>query len=66
MGDSLYDTASTKGEQTKYRLAEAIKGLMDTTAVEMITVRQMGSGRTVHESLVRKFTYIQKEHTFLL
>lgn len=101
MGDSLYDTASTKGEKTKYRLAASVKDLMDTAAVETITVRQiceragvsrqtfyrnfldkydlinwyfdkillesfrqMGSGRTIHESLVRKFTYIQKEHTF--
>lgn len=94
-------TSFTGSEKTKYRLAEAVKSLMDSASVEAITVRQicekagvsrqtfyrnfldkydlinwyfdkilmesfrqMGSGRTVYESLVRKFTYIAQEHTF--
>ena len=98
----IHSTVSApKGEKTKYRLAESMKGCMKTTPVEEITVRQiceicgvtrqtfyrnfqdkydlinwyfdkillesfehMGEGKTVYESLVNKFNYIQKEKLF--
>lgn len=90
-----------KNEQTKYRLAEAIKECMKHSPAEEITVkeivsqcgvtrqtfyrhfrdrsdlinwyfdrlleesfREMGSGDTVYDGLVRKFEYIRKEQVF--
>ena len=91
----------TKNNDSKYKLAEAIKKCMKTTSVENITVKQiveecgvsrqtfyrnfidkydlinwyfdrlleqsfkeMGSGETLKEGLIKKFKYIKEERVF--
>lgn len=56
MGESLYDTASTRSEKTKYRLAASVKSMMDEMSVEAITVRQICERAGVsRQTFYRKF-----------
>ena len=95
------ENTNSKNDACKYKLAEAVKECMKTTAVENITVKQivencgvsrqtfyrnfidkydlinwyfdrlleisfkeMGSGETLREGLIKKFRYIKEERVF--